>query len=118
MEEGSMTNFLSRLCLAHGSTLQGRQDAYRHKMRQNKLVPVLVQENPARLLIPTGPSSSRNTSWVFFHAIETIEPEEKAGSILFRDGISLKVESCARFCRQYQSCSVYIQFLQSSQSSQ
>ena len=44
--DSSMHHFLDHLCILHGSTLEGRRDAFRILMNKSRFIPIVVNQNP------------------------------------------------------------------------
>lgn len=134
----SLASYLNEICLQHGSTLQGRKEAYAHLMHQNKFIPVLVSLSPLLFYLPDSSLHDPALRWISYEQIEEIIPvsvknretdKERMDSVLnntaqknrcivrFRDGLELPLQA-ARIQRVYFKASVYLKLLYSSQSSQ
>lgn len=67
MEDGSYTvceknpvKLLNELCLMHGSTMQGRKDAYSILMNRKRKAPVLISEQYFEMFFPVLSSTDTN----------------------------------------------------------
>lgn len=86
----SLDAVLNRICLEHGSSLQGRKDSFLFYVPMKKNIPVLICQMPRQILFPTSSLKDPNLFWVCYEAIEKIETDKNFAHLYFHDGLVLK----------------------------
>ncbi|MBP3870210.1 MAG: competence protein ComK [Faecalicoccus sp.] len=85
----SMNSFLNHECLKHGSTLQGRIDFFRKRMKIKKYTPILISENPITIVFPIESNTSSSNIWISYFSIKQVQYNEKTCTLHFHDGTCL-----------------------------
>ena len=103
---------IEQWCLMHGSTMQGRQDAFRTLTGTVQKPAVLVGEN-GPLLMPSASARSEDCVWLAYDNILHIHAKDAHTEIVFLDGTRTEVHVDVRIIRtQYKRCTVFREQLQ------
>ncbi len=101
---------LESFCLKHGSTLKGRQDAFRLIMHTRQKTPVLVSESSGRIFFPV--LSPEDPSCVWLCSSEILKCRSRGNgrcTVIFLNGEEYDLDYDARIVsKQMKRCEKYL----------
>ena len=105
----SSNSFINEKCLNHGSTLQGRKEAFMYQMNIKKFVPIVVSLHPVEIYLPTTSKSNYECIWINYANIDHVEYEKKKCTLYFKDHTLLECENPQRMKKIIKMIFRYIQ---------
>ena len=103
---------LNEMCLACGSTLQGRTDAVRILLGIRQKPPVLISERTAEIWFGTTGMNSADCEWLSWQKILHIARSDEGSTVTFMNGISVHVSADVRTLRlQAERCRQLLQII-------
>ncbi|MCR4951106.1 MAG: competence protein ComK [Solobacterium sp.] len=110
--EGKPVRILNEMCLACGSTLQGRTDAVRILLGIRQKPPVLISERTAEIWFGTTGMNSEDCEWLSWQKILHIAKNGSISTVTFMNGISISVSADVRTLRlQAERCRQILQII-------
>lgn len=85
----SIQSYLNTLCLQHGSTLQGRKQAFMYIMDKKRFIPIVISLNPVLIFFPIHPIQDPHCIWINYANIKNILYQKNTCEILFKDSTRL-----------------------------
>lgn len=105
------SELLERFCLQHGSTLKGRQDAFRLIMHTRQKTPVLISESSGRIFFPV--LSPDDPACVWLCSREILKCRSRGNgrcTVIFLNGAEYDLDFDARIVtKQMKRCEKYLQ---------
>ena len=102
---------LERFCLQHGSTLKGRQDAFRLIMHTRQKTPVMISEASGRIFFPL--LSPEDPACVWLCSNEILKCRSRGSgmcTVIFMNGEEYDLNFDARIVsKQMKRCEKYLQ---------
>ncbi len=108
LKSNNIQNYLNKLCLENGSTLQGRKDSYKYLMHQKKFIPILVHET--LIYFPTKATKAPDCIWINYFSIDYVVYTKKTCTIYFHDHTCLTCSHPKRIQHSLLSIQQYIHF--------
>ena len=107
----STAEYLEEKCLAHGSTMEGRQKCFAIRMQARQKLPVLVSETSNEIWFPLTSMKDPDVIWLNHSMIlEAKAMPDNNCCILFASGISRTIRCSARTVKkQMKRCHAYLQ---------
>lgn len=100
---------LKKACWQYGSGYDGAKDSFRYLTGAKRKIPICISVMYRIIFIPLYGETSHQSLYIQYDRIEKVERLEKGCRILFKDGISLKVDCDARrVYHQLKRCSLYL----------
>lgn len=108
---GTPKKWLNSLCLAHGSTYQGRIDAFRELTGTSQKPAVMISEMTNQMFFPTVSPDRSDCTWLCWQSVYTIRGAEMNHSlVIFFDGNKIELAIGIRTLKkQMQRCEEYLQ---------
>ncbi len=121
LEDGSYAAYdknpmklINDLCLLHGSTMQGRKDAYSILMNRKRKAPVLISEHSFEMFFPVLSSTdTKEMLWLSYAEIWMFKQiEEHMTKVYFISGCEADVPVSRRTLKyQIDKCKEYQEYL-------
>lgn len=109
--DSSIHHFLDHLCILHGSTLEGRRDAFRILMNKSRFIPIVVNQNPHEIYFPIKSLKDPTNIWICYENIEGFIEHKKTCTIVFKDHTCLECEHPQRIKDNIRAIRRYIKTL-------
>ena len=108
--EMTLPQLIGQMCIAHGSSMEGRREAFRSLTGYRNKIPVLVSERTQYILFPTLSPVHPDCLWVSCNDILDITPAEDGESqVTFLNGRRRKVPFQTRLLRkQMRRCEEFL----------
>lgn len=111
-EESSALQYLESMCLMHGSSLQGRIDAFRYITHTSQKSAVMVSEISQDLYFPIISMHAKDCIWIHYNSIVHVSGKTDHTDILFDKGISMNIPASLRTIKlQMKRCEEYLSIL-------
>lgn len=103
--------YLVEACLRHGSTMEGREIAFRYLTKSSQKAGVLVNQESHEFWFPTLGKNTVNCEWVaYFHVVKAFGGKEGTCEILFDNGMRTSVNCSSRTIQlQLKRCHSFLQ---------
>lgn len=89
--------YLEEACLKHGSTMEGREQAFRYLTDSLQKAAVLVNEEKHELWFPTVSKSCENCEWIaYYNLLKVCRRQENTSEIIFDNGFRAVVNCSIR----------------------
>lgn len=105
----SSSSYINEQCLNHGSTMEGRKEAFTYQMNVKKFVPIVVSLHPVEIYIPTTSKNDYDCKWINYANIDHVEYEKKKCTIYFKDHTLLECENPLRIKKTIKTIFRYVQ---------
>lgn len=107
----SASQYLEEKCLAHGSTMEGRQQCFAIRMQARQKLPVLVSETSNEIWFPLTSMKDPDVIWLNHGMILQAKTlSDNQCCILFVSGIAKEINCSARTVKkQMKRCHAYLQ---------
>ncbi|MDO5121637.1 MAG: competence protein ComK [Erysipelotrichaceae bacterium] len=104
---------MERFCLRHGSTLKGRQDAFRLIMHTRQKTPVLISGSSGRIFFPLLSPDDPACIWLCSNEILKCRSRGNGKcTVIFVNGDEYELDHDARIVsKQMKRCEKYLQLL-------
>lgn len=110
--ECNAAEFLERLSLENGSSLQGRINAFRYLTHTSQKSAVMISEITQDLYFPTVSMQDPECIWIHYNEIVDISGKTNQTNILFTKGISVDIPVSFRTIKlQMKRCQEYLALL-------
>ena len=112
---GSPVRWLDEMCIAHGSTYKGRDDAFRTLTETKQKPAVLISEMTHQMYFPTLSPKSRDCIWLCAERIFAIRAKDNQHSlVLFMDGNKIELAVSKRTLKkQMERCELFLEKMRS-----
>ncbi|GEM_PF-2359057 len=112
-ENQPVSKVLNDLCIRNGSTMEGRQSAFRKLTGCRQKIPVLISERTQYMVFPTLSPSHAECMWISCNDILDIQAADEGSSVVvFLNGIRQRVPFGARLLRrQIHRCEEFLTVL-------
>lgn len=113
---GTPVQWLDQMCIAHGSTYQGRIDAFRTLTGTVQKPAVMISEMTHQMFFPTVSSKSSDCIWLCAERIFSIRTKDDQHSlVLFMDGNTIELAVSKRTLnKQLSRCEKFLEIMRNS----
>lgn len=112
---GKPTQWLDEICIAHGSSYQGRVEAFRVLTGTVQKPAVMISELTHQMYFPTVSSKSKDCVWLCADRIFSIRAKDAQHSlVLFMDGNKIELAVSKRTLKkQLKRCEIFLEKMHS-----